>query len=313
MNRLRALLRSLTPADRARLRRAADLIGTVLVTLLSRRLLAAGVAVAGVSIAGTLALTGPSGSPPAGAPIKQAWLDHAGPYKVERVNVPCLSADVSLTIPAKGVGHTTEGSWDSAMSVFRRHYAPTFMVGRDGNRVRIVQFCPLGKIASALRNTAGGVETNRWARAQIELVARSSRASWQPDTDVMRAYAALLYELRDVAGIPLRHITNQSRDPRVWRDSAGWFDHAGVPENSHWDMGAFRWPAALTAAGNLAPVVNPGHELAQAPPAPARRYVVCALKAPLKRPLCVRTANPGGLVASRLEHGWRKVTADRAA
>lgn len=308
MTRLRAFLLSLSPAERRRLRLAGELAGSVATSYLLRRL-GAGAAIAGVTVLGVAGAGALRSTPP--DPIKEQWITYAGPYTVERVTVPCLDVDVSRTVPAKGVGHTTEGSWAGAMSVFRRHYAPTFMVGRDGARVRIVQFCPLGKAAAALRNTAGGVETNRWARAQIELVARSSRASWQADPEVGRAYAALLYELRQAAGIPLRHVRNPARDPRVWRDSAGWFDHAGVPENTHWDMGAFRWPSALAAAQAFAPVVNPGHEKPLRP-AEKKRYVVCALRKPLRQPLCVRTDRPGALVVARLENGWRQIRADRA-
>lgn len=243
--------------------------------------------------------------------IERQWLNSAAGIPVERVRVPCLSAGVSEGLPPKGVAHTTEGSWAGAMSVFRRHYAPHFMVGRDGSRVRIVQFCPLGTSAAALANRAGGVETNRWARAQIEIVGYSQRTRWLPDPGVLKAYAALLYELRSAAGIPLRYVPNPTRNATVWRNSAGWFAHAGVPENSHWDVGQLDWPAALAKAAAHAPVVNPGHEPVKPPPVRGPRDVVCAVKKPLKRPLCVRTREPGKLVQSRLEHGWSAITARR--
>jgi hypothetical protein len=260
--------RALPPEQRSKLKLAAELVLGVVVSLMSKRVLAvlAAAAAGGVTTAGVVALQSSSSSE--AAPIKQAWITKAGPFKVERVNVPCLSSRVNLSAPPKGVGHTTEGGWAGAMSVFSRSSAPHFMVGRDQGRVRIVQFCPLGQIGAALKNRAGGVATNHDARAQIELVGFSQRTSWQPDAEVMRAYAALLYVLRDVAGIPLVHVPNSSRSAAVWTRSAGWFDHAGVPENDHWDMGAFRWPVALKIAQSFAPVKNPGHAEPKPTPAP---------------------------------------------
>lgn len=261
------------------------LVGMVLFLLAQRRVVALvaalsiGSGVVGANLAG-------SGSEPAKTPpIAQAWLATAGPYKVERLNVPCLDADVSRTVAPKGVAHTTEGGWASAISVFRRQYAPHFMVGRDNGRVRIVQFCPLGKAASALRNRAGGVETNRWARAQIEIVGFSSRTLWKPDPGVLQAYAALLYELRQAAGIPLRYVPNGSRNPTAWKDRPGWFAHAGVPENDHWDPGALDWTAVLNRASSFAPVVNPGHAKPPTPPPP--RYRICYWKRGLPKAVCL--------------------------
>jgi hypothetical protein len=188
------------------------------------------------------------------------------------------------------------------MSVFRRHYAPHFMVGRDGARVRIVQFCPLGSAGAALRNTAGGVETNRWARVQIELVGFSQRTLWRPDPGVLKAYAALLYELRDSAGIPLRYVANPSRSAVTWRNGSGWFGHAGVPENDHWDPGVMDWQALLKSAAAFAPVVHAGHEpVKPKPPARPPLYRVCYWKRELPNAVCheVRYASLTPLKASK--------------
>src|SRR6187401_3138301 len=103
---------------------------------------------------------------PAAAPFR-GWLTKAGNYPVERMEMPHLPGTVDLTKPRAGVMHTTEGSFDSALSVFRVHYAPHFMVGTDAKgRCRIVQMIALGNMAAALLNAAGGVDTNTWAYAQ---------------------------------------------------------------------------------------------------------------------------------------------------
>jgi hypothetical protein len=203
---------------------------------------------------------------PAPRPIRTRWLAHAGAYRVERRPAPESHLVVDLSRPPAGVGHTTECSFECALRVFRRHYAPNFLVGRDRRgRVRIVQLIPLGEAGTTLRNLSGGVETNRWARAQIELAAHSHVYQWQPDPGVMHAFSALLYALRDAAGIPLSRpyidaytgaaVAWRRRDGK-WGRTPGWFNHAEIPENNHWDMGGFRWRVALAGARRDAALVR---------------------------------------------------------
>lgn len=290
----------LSPSQRKSVEVGAEMAGTVVARALWKRFLAAGAASAAVA-ATTVVMTHSGSSTP---PIKHAWLTHAGAFKVTEIHVPCPGAKVDLSQPPKGVGHTTEGGWAGSMAVFTKHYAPTFMVGRNAQGVvQIVQFCPLGEMSAALENHAGGVETNRWSRAQIELVAKSSTKPWQADAEVMRAFDALLYTLRDEAGIPLVHVVNANRSAAVWTRSAGWFDHAGVPENAHWDMGAFAWPAALNAASRLAPVVSPGapERPTSSTPAPnppaAPAWTVCLKASADGSAWCVRSSTPWTVVA----------------
>lgn len=190
------------------------------------------------------------------------WISSAGGVRVERISVPHELVPCDLNRPHAGVGHTTEGSWESSLAVFREHYAPNFMVGKDGaGRVRIAQFVPVGYMSAALENHVGGGETNRWARAQIELVANSSLQPWTPGPEVLRAFAGLLRELRTVAGIPLERPfpdtlpagvwateTNVRRQSGKWGREPGWFNHCEIPENDHWDMGSFQWHEAFAIA-----------------------------------------------------------------
>jgi hypothetical protein len=199
-------------------------------------------------------------------PIRTRWLTHAGSYRVERAPAPQSHLAVDLSRPPAGVGHTTECSFECALRVFRRHYAPNFLVGRDRlGRVRIVQLVPLGAAAATLRNFPGGAETNAWTRAQVELVGRSHRYQWQADPGVMHAFSALLLALRDAAGIPLARpyvdaYTDKAaawrRRDGKWGRTPGWFNHAEIPENDHWDMGGFRWRVALAGARRDAALVR---------------------------------------------------------
>lgn len=180
--------------------------------------------------------------------MQKGWLKKAGAFRVEHMPCPRPGSPVDLDAPPKGVLHTIEGSLESGLAVFRRHYAPTFTVGRDrkGN-VRILQHIPLGEMAAALVNASGGVETNRVVRVQIEIAGFSKHQPWLPDAGVQAALASLMATLEGAAGIPLTH-RNIARNPLKWRHLSGWFGHADVPENTHWDPGELKWASLLTLA-----------------------------------------------------------------
>jgi hypothetical protein len=201
----------------------------------------------------------------------KATLIAAGKYPVEQANCPA-TGPVNLRAPRAGVLHTTEGSFEGAYNEFRTKYAPHFLIGRDkAGKVRIVQFVSLGNYASALENHSGGVETNTIAVAQIELVGYSKQAPWQADAGVSDALASLLAELHTVCGIPLTRPFSDAMPPGPWAVEsfsrrhagkwgrvAGWYGHIEIPENSHWDPGAYKWTALLAAAKHkLAPAPTP--------------------------------------------------------
>lgn len=189
----------------------------------------------------------------------KAWLDKTtdGKFAIERIPCPHPSGSVDLRLPPVGVLHTTEGGWDSALTVFRRHYAPSFLVGPG----RIAQLVPLGAMTGALENYDGGVETNRWARAQIEVCGFSHETPYSFDSRTTDALASLMATLKVEAGIPLTRPFPDTMPPLPWSRMgfsrrhegkwgkvAGWFGHVEVPENSHWDPGALRWRPLLAAA-----------------------------------------------------------------
>lgn len=186
-----------------------------------------------------------------------------GRYAIAKIPCPHPSGSVDLSKPPVGVLHTTEGSWDSALAKFEREDAPTFLVGPN----RIAQLVPLGSPAAALENHPGGVETNRWARAQIEVCGFSQENPYSFASSTTDPLASLLASLAVNAGIPLSRPYPDAMPPTPWATysfprrhdghwgtTAGWFGHVEVPENAHWDPGALRWADLLGLAKTRVPV-----------------------------------------------------------
>ncbi len=102
--------------------------------------------------------------------------------------------------------------------------------------------------AKALRNLAGGVETNRRDNVfQVEIVAWAGTIHEQSDT-WYRNLAQYLYRCCAETGTPwvfpckfqsasyeYRHVTRLSF--REWLTADGVYGHCHVPENEHWDPG----------------------------------------------------------------------------
>ena len=240
------------------------------------------------------------------------WLTEAFGYKIERIECPHSGERIHPPVPA-GVLHTTEGSWESALSVFKQHYAPNFLVGPDMHRkVRIAQLVPLGTMTAALEHNHAP-ETNRWASVQIELVSHSATVPWAVGPDVEAALAALMAKLKQTQGINLRRPFADAMPPMPWstenfaRRKAGfwgkwngWYGHVEVPGNAHWDPGAYKWGPLMTKAQALLAKPTP-------PPAKAVRYRVSVEK-PLGNEIkAFVTEKPGpdvhdlGIVAKRYD------------
>lgn len=169
----------------------------------------------------------------------QKWLARVGRFRVEHVPLPYWHGNVDLSAPRKGILHTTEGSTiEGALSAYRaKQFTPTFTLGRDAKgRVRILQHKPLGIMGSTLANPYGGVDTNRLAVVQIELVGFSQRDPWYPEREVADALTSLMAALHWEAKIPLVWKPCR-RSAACWLSTAGWMGHIDVPENSHWDPG----------------------------------------------------------------------------
>jgi hypothetical protein len=193
--------------------------------------------------------------------MKLGWLSHAFRFPIETVALGYLRETVSLFWPPVGVLHTTEIPFDDSLKVFKKKNAPHFLVGAD----RIIQFAPLGKMSHALQHKKGTVETNRWARVQIEIAGNSKLKLWLPDQPTLDRLAALIAVLEGAADIPMkRHWpdlltsgvtwateSNPRRQEGVWGRLSGWFGHIEVPGNDHWDPGSLNYTALFAYARKL--------------------------------------------------------------
>lgn len=147
--------------------------------------------------------------------------------------------------PFRIVHHTTEGgSASGAFQAFKANRSdPHFTVDQHA----VYQHIDTSLAARALRNTPGGVETNRLSALQIEVVGTAAlpkpRATlenvarlcrWLERTHAIpSAWPAGLPKPAKNGRDPGGHIRNAS----VWATKGGHYGHSQVPENSHWDPG----------------------------------------------------------------------------
>lgn len=208
--------------------------------------------------------------------IKRQWLTTVAGIKVERLTrsessgqIARSNSQIPLSQPAKGCLHTTEGHFGPSLEVFERTGTPTFMMGYDELKVvngkltnqpatartpiRVAQFMPIGEMALTLKNAAGGVETNRFCVAQIELVGTcvqgaTGHGAWLPPEPVLNVLADLILQIREAAGVPLARGGNGTRSIQRWQQNPGWFGHGETPENDHTDPRGIKWSEIFARA-----------------------------------------------------------------
>lgn len=168
-----------------------------------------------------------------------------------------------------GLFHTTEGTgWPSYQGGATTPHL-TIRANAKRQRLEIRQHLPLDRSARALRNEAGGVETNTAGVVQIELV-----GTCYPDGPGLvwpKAPAWAIEQLGDVVatlhklvGIPMHSSVEWRTYPdsygtrarqrltgAQWRDYRGWLGHQHVPENSHGDPGNLPIGRIIAAALDL--------------------------------------------------------------
>lgn len=145
--------------------------------------------------------------------------------------------------PFKIVHHTTEGSTaQGALNAFAANRSdPHFTV--DGTT--IFQHVDTAEGARALRNDAGGVQTNRDSAVQIELV---GFAHLPKDPRALANLARLCRWIEGTHGVPRvwpsgppkpakngKDPGGHNRDAATWDTKGGHYGHSHVPENTHWD------------------------------------------------------------------------------
>jgi hypothetical protein len=142
-------------------------------------------------------------------------------------------------------------------------YEPTLMI--DPILGRVAQFLPANRAAYALRNAAGGVETNRDGDAHIQVewffspgcVVDGERYEDLTETP-MRGLDEVL-ALCESYGIPSEWAVGQPtwrsspRSTSTWTRTAGHYGHSQVPENTHTDPGPLHLAAPVVAHDTAPP------------------------------------------------------------
>lgn len=175
---------------------------------------------------------------------------------VERI--PGNSAG-SFTHPVnKWLWHTTEGSSiTGAVAAYRKNNSWPHLTWNPITG-EIVQHLPFDVAARSLKHPPGTIATNTHGVIQVEVVARAA----QPFTDLPRlpgldrlrgAWKSLGIPESFPAGPPPAYPGPSNRSVTIWRDKAGHFCHANVPNNDHGDPGKIN-PAKLFLD---TPVPNP--------------------------------------------------------
>lgn len=180
-----------------------------------------------------------------------------------------------VTGPFKIVHHTTEGSSaDGAFAAFAKHRSdPHFTLDRN----TVFQHIDTGVAARALRNEAGGKQTNRDSAVQIEVVGFAGAAK-HPRT--LKNLARLCRWIEQVHAVPRewpsgfpkpaingRDPGGHNRNAETWDKESGHYGHSQVPENTHWDPAYTRlevdyvMAAEFDEAGHL---TNPDHRAVEA-------------------------------------------------
>jgi N-acetylmuramoyl-L-alanine amidase len=218
------------------------------------------------------------------SPIKP-WLSEAGRFPIAHIGgIPHYNQAVRLNAPRTGVLHTTEGEWAGSLAIFKKHYAPHFMLGydTDAQKVRIAQLVQVGTIGAALR------ENNNLAIVQIEMIGYSQEYPWLPDDETVAALASLMAVCAREYAIPLTHPwpdgdfgkanNNSHRSSGNFGKVAGWYGHGDCPSPCvHWDPGNLKWSVILTMAQQMAlPFVAPRSALAG--PAAMERLAMVAVR-----------------------------------
>jgi hypothetical protein len=127
----------------------------------------------------------------------------------------------------------------------------------------LVQILPADVAGRGLVNLSGGVQTNRQGRVnlQVEVIGRASRPWTQDVTAAGRKGVAKLVDFADQWGVPRTHPNGDqgpfdkyaptNRSVTGWNGPGGYFCHAQVPENDHWDHGAVKFTDLWTIADTI--------------------------------------------------------------
>lgn len=179
-----------------------------------------------------------------------------------------------IGVPTKIVLHTVEGSgrysYDPS-SYYGNPYWPHATIDPDG----IHQHLPIDVSAFALYNAAGGAETNRADAIQCEVLWYAGRIDELPD-DIMGHLADWVRWVAEQTGTPLNFAefrgdgsygedAPQRFGAQEWLNFSGICGHQHVPENDHWDPGAFPVERLRRAIVGVDPLPNPQPSIKELP------------------------------------------------
>lgn len=188
---------------------------------------------------------------------------------------------------------------------------------------QVVQMIPANRAARALANPAGGVQTNRMGKYNIQTEVVAMPDGYTKDvTEAGKAALAARANWLDSLGVdrvwsggrpPSSYAeanNGKSRSSSRWLGASAWFGHSQVPENLHWDPGACD-PAVMmgmkkTTSGLVVPKVPTK--------AGAEWYApdtlsLSTIKA-LQRAVGVKADGIMGPATARATQQWLKVTVD---
>lgn len=190
--------------------------------------------------------------------------------------------------PFKIIHHTTEGSsYKGARNAYLSSKSdPHFTVDAS----TIYQHIDTAETARALKNPAGGVETNRSSAVQIELVGFAGRPK---DPTALANVARLCRWIESVHSVPQRwpngfpRFSTNGKDPgghnrnsQNWVTESGHYGHSQVPENDHWDPGYTPAEIAVLTPAVAAPVTLEAVPVKALAAAPALELAAFAERGP---------------------------------
>jgi len=159
--------------------------------------------------------------------------------------------------PFKIVHHTTEGSTASgATGTYRDNKSdPYFTV----DATTIYQHIDIGVAARSLKNSPGGVQTNRDSVTQIEVVGFAGKPK---SKETLKNVAKLCRWIEATHGVhkvwpngfPKTGSTDpggHNRNASNWDIKGGHYGHSHVPENDHWDPGYTKSEVEVIMGGSL--------------------------------------------------------------
>lgn len=214
--------------------------------------------------------------------------------------------------PPKHVWHSTEGrTIADAMSAYVKGGGINghATAGMDGGRARLLQHVGTGFASYALRNLAGGAQTNRDHAIQLEIVATADKRKrgmpgWLYIEDLPDELVELLgrwvrFVAAEAGVVPVSTVTwreyphagdAQRLSGPAWDAYGGHLGHQHVPENDHGDPGLLPLGRILDAAG--------------VPPAstPLERIMAVAIEPVSSVPRWVDGKPAGGYVFGRRGH-----------